>query len=67
MQFHSSGRVESLGKFVGFSLSYLIFTAVLFLILSLSGKLAAGSPFLKSMAITGIITLIGYSIRRLLQ
>lgn len=56
-----------MGKFFGFSLSYLIFTSVLFLILGFSGKLPASSPFLKIMAITGIISLIGCSIKRLLQ
>ncbi len=67
MQFQSSKGIENIGKVVGFLFSYFIFTAILFLILSFTGKLAANLPLVKVFVITAIITITGYSIKRLLQ
>jgi hypothetical protein len=67
MRFWQDDHIENLGEKLGFSLSYLLFTSILFLAFGSLGKLPAGWGFLHIMALTLLIVLLGKGIKRLLK
>jgi hypothetical protein len=67
MRFGQDNPIETLGQYLGFILSYLLFTTLLFLIFVVLGKLPAGWGFLHFIAITLLTVLLGLGIRRLLE
>ncbi|OIO80989.1 hypothetical protein AUJ84_02120 [Candidatus Pacearchaeota archaeon CG1_02_32_132] len=58
---------EKIGNFLGYLVAYLIFTIILFFVLSYLNKLPEGWGYIHILAIGLLISLIGSLIRELLK
>jgi hypothetical protein len=67
MIFEQDKSTEKLGEKIGFAAGYFLFTTILFLILLLLNKLPASWTYLHIMAITLVIVLMGFLVKRLLK
>ena len=67
MQFEESQKARKYGVAVGYALSYVIFTSILYGILSFSKKLPVSWSLVHIIAITASIALIGAIFKRLLK
>jgi hypothetical protein len=66
MIFEQDKSTEKWGKRAGFAISYCVFTAILFFILQLAGKLPDSWSILHITTITLSVTVVGSIIKRLL-
>ncbi|MBI2136464.1 hypothetical protein HYU06_05315 [Candidatus Woesearchaeota archaeon] len=66
MEFDNDKSLENLGEKLGSIFSYFLFTTMLFLILTFTGKLQTWAYF-HVMAITLLVVLVGKIIKRYLQ
>jgi len=64
--FNRSQSFEKLGVKVGYLLAYILFTSILFVILTLAHKLPADWSYLHVAGITFVIAFIGGSLKKLL-
>jgi len=55
------------GKYSGFLVSFLLFSTILFLILSYFDKLPARWSFFHVILVVLVITIIGFGVRKLIQ
>ena len=67
MEFEQDTSLEKFGKIAGYLTSYLLFTAGLYLALSLLNKLPGKQPYLQVIALTLVIVLIGLTNKKLLK
>ena len=67
MNFEQYKQVEKLGKVVGYTVAYFIFTTALFFLLYFSKKLPGNWNYLNVMAITSLVALTGQILYRLLK
>jgi len=67
MIFEQEKTFEKWGQISGFLLSYVLFTAILFIIMKILGKVSEYSSALYIAAITLAITFAGWLIKRLLK
>jgi hypothetical protein len=67
MIFNKCERLEPLGKQLGLLFSYLLFTTILYFVLSLTGKLPLSWGYLHVMGISIFIVALGMLIRRFLE
>lgn len=67
MFFEENKSIAKAGEIIGYTLSYLLFTLVLFFILKLFDKLPLNWSFVHLGGITALISLIGIIIQRALK
>jgi|TARA_B100001971_G_C18142452_1_gene511129 hypothetical protein len=67
MIFEQNMSIERMGKKLGFIVSYLLFTTILFFILTLLKKIPESWTYIHIMGITILIVLIGAMIKRFLE
>lgn len=65
--FEQNNAIKKIGYGLGYIFSYLLFTALLFLMLSLLGKIPQSWSYIHILTITFAIALIGIAVRRLLR
>ena len=65
--FEQNDAIKKIGYGSGYIFSYFLFTTLLFLMLSLLGKIPSSWNYIHIMAITLTIALIGIAVRRLLR
>ena len=66
MTFERSTLVERVGKRAGFLFAYFLFTTMLFLIMTVLGKLPASWSYFHVMGVTFLVVLAGFVARRFL-
>ena len=59
--------LERLGKIIGYIFAYLIFTTVLFFIISFFNKLPLSWGYLHIASITLVVSLLGIVLKRILE
>jgi hypothetical protein len=59
--------MERLGKIIGYIFAYLIFTTVLFFIISFFNKLSPSWGYLHIASITLVVSLLGIVLKRILE
>ena len=64
MLFEEDNSVQVFGERVGYASAYLLFTTVLFIVLTLLSKLPASWSYLHVMGVTFSISLLGVVTRR---
>lgn len=65
--FEQNQAIKKIGYGLGYIFSYFLFTTLLFLMLSLLGKIPSSWGYIHITAITFAIALIGIAVRRLLK
>ena len=67
MEFHKGMGSFRLGEKAGFVFSYILFTSVLYLILTLTGNISKDYAILKVISITFSAIILGFIVKRLLR
>jgi|TARA_Y100000294_G_C8328432_1_gene245658 hypothetical protein len=67
MNFEKNKTFEKIGEKTGFATSYVLFTLILFIILSLLSKIPNNWSFMHIAGITLTITIVGIIIKRILR
>ena len=67
MEFEQNKTVEKIGERVGYTFAYFLFTTILFFMLKLLGRIPQAWTYFHIMAITILITIIGYGVKRFLR
>lgn len=65
--FYENKIAEKLGRFFGCIFAYLLFTTILFFMLGILGKLPDSWSYPHIMAITFLVALAGYMVKRMLK
>ena len=67
MEFEKDDSFEKYGKIFGFLSAYFVFSTILFLIMKYSGSLPGEWTYFHLLAVTVLLVLFGYLIKRLLK
>jgi hypothetical protein len=67
MNFSEDRSFYGAGKIVGFFLSYLVFTTMLFFVMAFTKKLPVGWNYINVAAITTVVALTGLLLKRYLR
>ena len=67
MGFDDAGLIKKSGEKVGYTLSYFLFTTILYFVLILAKKIPVSWSYLHIMGITLIISLVGIVLKRVLK
>lgn len=67
MQFEPNTTLETWGYRTGFTFSYLVFTTILFFVLTWLDKLPEAWTYFHVMGLTVLIVLLGLGIQRMLR
>jgi|TARA_B100002003_G_scaffold247928_1_gene280488 hypothetical protein len=67
MIFEQNKSIEKLGIVLGYTFSYLLFTTILFLILTLVKKIPESWTYFNIMSITIVVALTGIILKRFLK
>lgn len=67
MNFDESKRLEKFGEKTGYLFSYLMFTTLMFFILTILGSMPDGWTYFHIMGITLSVTILGTALKRALK